>query len=113
MNNLPDPISFEAALEKFLAHLKDHQRSTATSVAYHGDLRQLHTYLTQKRITQATSVQTVHLEEFVAHLSTTGYTPKSISRASNFLCFFGRLKRSPDSSRIFLRSRNRNNYLTA
>ncbi|MBI2587282.1 tyrosine-type recombinase/integrase [Candidatus Amesbacteria bacterium] len=88
MNNLPDPISFESALEKFLIHLKDHQRSTATSVAYHGDLRQLHTYLTQKRITQATSVQTLHLEEFVAHLSTTGYTPKSISRKINSLKTF-------------------------
>ena len=88
MNNLPDPISFTSALEKFLAHLKDHRRSTATSVAYHGDLRQLHAYLTEKRITQATSVQTIHLEEFVAHLSTKGYTPKSISRKINSLKTF-------------------------
>jgi len=88
VNNLPDPISFEAALEKFLAHLKDHRRSTATSVAYHGDLRQLHAYLTEKRITQATSVQTIHLEEFVARLNTKGYTPKSISRKINSLKTF-------------------------
>ena len=88
MNNLPDPISFTSALEKFLAHLKDHRRSTATSVAYHGDLRQLHAYLTEKRITQATSVQPIHLEEFVAHLSTKGYTPKSISRKINSLKTF-------------------------
>ena len=88
MNNLPDPISFTSALEKFLGDLNDNRRSTATSVAYHGDLRQLHAYLTEKRITQATSVQTIHLEEFVAHLSTKGYTPKSISRKINSLKTF-------------------------
>jgi len=88
VNTIPDPISFESALEKFIAHLKDHRRSAATTIAYHGDLRQLHEFLKERRITQATTVQTVHLEEFITNLSTKGYTPKSISRKINSLKTF-------------------------
>ena len=89
MSELPNPISFASALEKFVDHLKSQKRSSATTIAYQGDLRQLHLYLESHRITQATTVQTVHLEEYVADLGTKGYTPKSISRKINsFKTFF-------------------------
>ena len=86
--SLPDPIGFEIALEKFVHMLKSQHRSSSTTVAYSGDLIQLKGYLEDRRITQATSVQTQHLEDFVAHLSTKGYTPKSVSRKINSLKTF-------------------------
>lgn len=88
MSDLPNPVSFASALEKFVGHLKDQKRSSATTIAYQGDLHQLHIYLESRRITQATSVQTVHLEEYVTYLGSKNYTPKSISRKINSLKTF-------------------------
>lgn len=89
LSQLPDPISFEAALSRFLDHLKLQKRSSATSVAYGSDLKQLQNHLASHRITQATTVTTSHLEEYVEHLASTNYTPKSISRKINsFKTFF-------------------------
>ncbi|HJZ06213.1 hypothetical protein A2634_02080 [Candidatus Amesbacteria bacterium RIFCSPHIGHO2_01_FULL_48_32] len=88
MASLPDPISFDTALEKFTSHLKSQHRSSSTSIAYIGDLAQLRSYLETHRITQATTVQTQHLEEFVTQLGEKNYTPKSISRKINSLKTF-------------------------
>lgn len=88
MNNLPNPISFESAQEKFIDYLKSQKRSSATVTAYNGDLAQLKTYLAEHRITQATTVTTEHLQDFLDGLTQKNYTPKSISRKINSLKTF-------------------------
>lgn len=59
-------------------------------------------YMNEHRITQATTVTTTHLNEFVAHLSANGYIPKSVSRKINsmktffkFMVSQGMLPQSP------------------
>lgn len=89
MDNLPDPVSFDLALEKFLNHLKTQKRSSATAIAYGSDLSQLQKHLESHRITQATTVQTDHLQIYIEELAVKGYTPKSVSRKINsFKTFF-------------------------
>lgn len=83
MTILPNPISFEAAQEKFISYLKLQKRSTATITAYAGDLAQLKHYLLDHKITQATTVSPSHLQDFMAHLVQTNYTAKSSSRKLN------------------------------
>lgn len=90
MDNLPEPVSFEAALEKFLSHLGTQNRSSATRIAYGSDLSQLKEHMLEKRITQATTVQTDHLQEYIDHLFSKNYTAKSISRKINSLKTFFR-----------------------
>lgn len=90
MNSLPDPISFDSALEKFISYLDTQKRSSATRIAYHGDLRQLANHLNSRRITQATTVQTPHLQDFISDLSQKSYTTKSISRKINSMKTFFR-----------------------
>jgi len=87
-DKLPDPVSFTAAQEKFLNHLRSKQRSSATTIAYGSDLEQLRSHLENRRITQATTVQTEHLEEYILNLTGQNYTPKSISRKINSLKTF-------------------------
>lgn len=90
---LTKPISFESAIQKFVSDLKSQKRSSATVTAYTGDLCQLQKFLNDKKITQATTTQTIHLQEFLDHLLSTGYTTKSISRKINsFKTFFKYLK---------------------
>lgn len=88
MSDLPNPISFDSALSKFTVKLQSQKRSTATITAYSGDLTQLKKYLGDHRITQATTVQTQHLQDYLDNLSSTGYTPKSVSRKINSLKTF-------------------------
>jgi len=88
MSDLPEPVSFHTALEKFLDHLRSQKRSTATTIAYGSDLEQLKKHLDERRITQATTVRTEHLETYVEYLATQNYTPKSISRKINSLKTF-------------------------
>lgn len=88
MATLPDPISFASAQEKFINQLKSQKRSSATVIAYSGDLQQLRTFLESHRITQATTVLSEHLEQFVVGLTTQNYTAKSISRKINSLKTF-------------------------
>jgi site-specific recombinase XerD len=90
MDNLPEPMSFETALEKFVKHLESHNRSSATRIAYGSDLSQLRDHMTEKRITQATTVQNEHLKEYVVHLFSKNYTSKSISRKINSIKTFFR-----------------------
>jgi len=88
MTTLPDPISFASAQEKFISQLKNQKRSSATIIAYSGDLQQLRTFLESHRITQASTVLPEHLQQFVAGLTTQSYTAKSISRKINSLKTF-------------------------
>lgn len=83
-----NPVSFDTALEKFLHYLRSQSRSSATIVAYNSDISQLKNHLSGQRITQATTVQTPHLEDFIRHMGTNGYTAKSISRKINSIKTF-------------------------
>lgn len=88
MSELPNPISFTFALDKFITYLKSEKRSSATVIAYKSDLCQLDTYLKSHRITQATTVQPIHLQDYLTSLTSNGYTPKSVSRKINSLKTF-------------------------
>ena len=88
MENLPDPVSFDSALSRFLDYLKSAHRSSATTIAYGSDLAQLKKHLDDRRITQATTVSTEHLEGYIRDLGTKNYTPKSVSRKINSLKTF-------------------------
>lgn len=88
MNNLPTPVSFDTALEKFTKQLKSQSRSSATVIAYSSDLNQLKTYFVEKRITQVTTLTPQHLVDYLTHLSGNGYTAKSVSRKINSLKTF-------------------------
>lgn len=88
LNDLPNPVSFNEALEKFLTHLRSQKRSSATTIAYSGDIEQLRIHLEDKRITQVTTVQTEHLQVFVEQLGSKNYTAKSVSRKINSLKTF-------------------------
>jgi site-specific recombinase XerD len=90
MNSLPDPVSFESALEKFLKYLETQSRSSATRIAYGSDLGQLKDHMLGRRITQATTILPEHLQEYLSHLSSQNYTAKSISRKINSLKTFFR-----------------------
>lgn len=88
MENLPNPVSFADAQEKFLSHLKSQKRSSATVIAYGSDLNQLGSFLQSHKITQATTVATPHLTDFINHLTSQNYTPKSVSRKINSIKTF-------------------------
>ncbi len=88
MNNTLEPVSLEIAISSFTDYLRTQKRSSATVIAYANDLAQLKKYLEEHRITQATTVQTPHLQEYVTHLSTNGYTAKSVSRKLNSIKSF-------------------------
>jgi integrase/recombinase XerD len=88
MENLPNPVSFESAKEKFLSNLKSQKRSSATIIAYGSDLAQLGDFLQAHKITQATTVATAHLTDFISHLNSQNYTAKSISRKINSIKTF-------------------------
>ena len=90
MQDLPEPVSFDTALERFLKHLTEENRSSATRIAYSSDLEQLKTHMASRRITQATTIQTEHLEDYVKDLFSKNYTAKSISRKINSLKTFFR-----------------------
>ena len=83
-----NPVSFISAQEKFITFLRSQKRSSATTIAYGGDLEQLRKHLDSHRITQVTTVQTDHLQTYVNELSTQNYTPKSVSRKINSLKTF-------------------------
>lgn len=88
MNNLPNPVSLETARDKFVKYLKDQKRSSATVIAYSNDIQQLRSYLESHRITQATTVQSQHLKEFVEFLFQKDFTPKTVSRKINSIKTF-------------------------
>lgn len=90
MDILPDPVSFESALEKFISYLRNQKRSSATTIAYKSDLEQVKKHLNEKRITQATTISTEHLQGYIDWLGSLGYTPKSVSRKINSLKTFFR-----------------------
>jgi site-specific recombinase XerD len=102
-SNTPiSPISLDTAIDKFVSELKSQKRSSATVTAYVGDLTQLKNYLNDHRLTQATTIQTSNLQDYLDHLLSNGYTAKSASRKLNstksffkFLLSQGLLEKDP------------------
>lgn len=88
--NSAEPIPFSSAREQFLNYLKSQKKATATIIAYGKDLDQLGLFLSEHKITQATTVRTEDIEAFKSDLSTKNYTPKSISRKLNSIKTFFR-----------------------
>ena len=56
--------SLEAAHKKFVNHLKNKGRAQATILAYRKDIEQLVEFLKAKEISQTTSINSQHIEEF-------------------------------------------------
>ncbi len=88
--------SLEKALEKFIARLKNENRSNNTIIAYQNDVQQLITFLTRKKVNNIANITQNHIEGFKKHLSDEQkYTDKTISRKLNSLkSFFRFLTRS-------------------
>jgi len=83
--------SLEKALEKFLARLKNENRSNNTIIAYQNDIRQLIAFLGKKKISSIPDVTQDHIEKFKKHLTVDQkYTNKTVSRKLNSLKSFFR-----------------------
>jgi site-specific recombinase XerD len=85
-----DLASLEAAHKKFVNHLKNKGRAQATILAYRKDIEQLVEFLKGKELTQVTSVDGNHIEEFKKDLLEKKYTAKSVSRKLNAIKTFFR-----------------------
>lgn len=92
-------ITLRDAHKAFTDFLKSNNRSSATIVAYGKDIEQLVDYLTEIEKKNAHEVNKEDLESFLTKLSSSGYTPKSISRKIN-------------STRTFYRFLKVNEYVT-
>jgi len=79
-----------AVHQKFIDFLKQQNHSSATIVAYGKDIEQLVGFLSEKQITQITSVTPEHIEGFKEYLAARKYTAKSISRKLNSIKTFFR-----------------------
>ncbi|MDD3679385.1 MAG: tyrosine-type recombinase/integrase [Candidatus Shapirobacteria bacterium] len=87
-NNL---TSLDSSLEKFLAHLKNENRSNNTIIAYENDLNQLVDFVRQSGVGNIGQVTTNHIENFKNHLSKEKqYTDKTVSRKLNSIKSFFR-----------------------
>ena len=85
-NNL---TSLDKALEKFLIHLENENRSTNTIIAYKNDLSQLNNFIQDKHISNVDQVTTGQLREFKSNLiQKKQYTNKTVSRKLNSLKSF-------------------------
>jgi site-specific recombinase XerD len=78
-----DLASLETAHKKFINFLKNKNRAQATILAYRKDIEQLIDFLTKKEISQTTSIQSSHIEDFKKELLEKKYTAKSVSRKLN------------------------------
>lgn len=87
-------MPFGEAREQFLSYLTSQKKASATIVAYGKDLDQLGEFLSEHKITQATTVRTEDIDGFKAHLLADGYTPKSVSRKLNSIKTFYRQLRA-------------------
>lgn len=103
---MAEELNLLASVQKsFLDYLRSQKRSVSTILAYGKDIDQLVEFLKAKKITQTSTVEPQHLEEFKEGLSKKGYTLKSVSRKLNsiktffkFLKFQGAIENDPASS---------------
>lgn len=79
----PRPTRLRDAHAKFLNHLKEKKRASATILAYGKDIDQLISFLEQLEKHHVHEVARTDLEAFLAKLGKEGYTPKSVSRKIN------------------------------
>lgn len=89
-------VHVKEAHTKFIDHLKNQGRSSATVLAYGKDIDQLKGFLEELKKNQVHEITTKDLEAFMAKLSKEGYTPKSISRKTNSAKTFFRFLRIND-----------------
>lgn len=90
--NMAEDKSLTTAQKNFIDYLKKSGKATSTILAYGADIGQFVNFLSQKQITQITSVTQEMIEEFKDYLKKQDYTKKSISRKLNSLkTFFRRL----------------------
>ena len=92
-------VKIHDAHEEFRNYLKQNKHSTSTVVAYGKDISQLVDFLTELSKNHIHEVTKEDIESFLAKLSKSGYTPKSISRKIN-------------STRTFYRFLKINEYVT-
>lgn len=71
------------AHKKFIDHLKNQGRSSATVLAYGKDIEQLTSFLNDLKKARIHEITTKDLQAFMSKLQKEGYTPKSISRKTN------------------------------
>src|SRR3972149_6503180 len=76
-------VKIHEAHQKFVNHLKNQSRSSATILAYGKDIEQLKNFLNELKKSQVQEINTKDLQAFMAKLQKEGYTPKSISRKTN------------------------------
>jgi len=76
-------IPVHEAHGKFVDHLKNQGRSSATVLAYGKDIEQLGDFLNELNKNRVSEINLKDLQAFMAKLSKEGYTPKSISRKTN------------------------------
>lgn len=76
-------ITLKKAHQEFVDHLKKRNRSSSTVLAYGKDIEQLVDFLIQLEKSHIHEVAKEDLEAFMAKLTGTGYTPKSVSRKTN------------------------------
>jgi site-specific recombinase XerD len=92
-------ITLTDAHKPFTDFLKSNNRSGATIVAYGKDIEQLVDFLSEVKRSNVDEVTKEDIESFLAKLSESGYTPKSVSRKIN-------------STRTFYRFLKLNEYVT-
>ncbi len=92
-------VKLREAHQEFTNFLKGKKHSSATIVAYGKDIEQLISFLEELEKHQVHDVKKDDLDAFLAKLTKTGYTPKSISRKLN-------------STRTFYRFLKINEYIT-
>lgn len=83
MGYMNQPLSLREAHTKFIDHLKSKNRASATVLAYGKDIDQLVSFLNDLQRLHIHEVSKTDIESFLTKLSSTGYTPKSISRKIN------------------------------
>ena len=87
-NNL---ASLKGAIDKFLTHLKNENRSSNTIIAYENDLKQLAEFIGQDNVFNADQVNTDHIKNFKKYLlEEKKYTNKTVSRKLNSIKSFFR-----------------------
>lgn len=92
-------VKLTDAHSQFKEYLKDKKHSTSTIVAYGKDIEQLVSFLQELQKQNIHEVTKEDLQAFLAKMSKSGYTPKSLSRKIN-------------STRTFYRFLKVNEYVT-
>ncbi len=87
-------LTLDVAKTQFVDFLKEKSRSNATIVAYTKDIDQLVTFLAENGKKEIEGITKEDIEAFLAKLSGSGYTPKSLSRKINSIRTFYRFLKS-------------------